>query len=82
MNRQERRSRTKKELEQEKVFQACVVDTATILGKTFKDEPEKIVYWLFTKNGFFGGLPPVVLMNIRPEKYKSILQSLVDGNIA
>lgn len=35
---------------------------ATYLGKFFKDEPEKIAYWLMTKNPMFGNVSPCELI--------------------
>lgn len=75
-NRAERRSKDYKQ--NKEFFQECVTETARILGKVFKDEPEKITMWMYTENPNFGGAAPAVFMNIRPEKYLKILKGLHD----
>jgi hypothetical protein len=76
MNRAERRSRSKKEIQDGKVFQNCVLKTSEVLGQKFKQEPEKIVKWLYENNAHFGGTCPAAYMHLNPSKYLTILDSI------
>ena len=69
MNRAERRAVTKKEIEQGKIFNECVKETAIALSDAFHENPEKIVDWLYSTNPHFGGTCTAAFMLLRPEKY-------------
>lgn len=54
---------------------------AKVLGEFFKDEPEKIVLWLFTDNPHFGSTTPAWLMTMKPEKAAKLIKALHGGDL-
>lgn len=51
------------------------------LAEFFKDEPEKITYWLLTKNPFFGGITPAwLIQNDRSYKVVQFIENTKNGD--
>ena len=51
------------------------------LAELFKDEPEKITVWWFTKNLNFGGMTPAWYYLVRHEKFEKWFKSMIEGDI-
>jgi hypothetical protein len=54
---------------------------AKALAEFFKDEPEKIIYWLTTPNAELGGIAPAWLMlNDRSHKVAQFVKDAMEEN--